>query len=68
MFSVTRMSGKLYAMKTVDSLDDFHFDTEENVKNQTFINEGTPVILCEDLEDLESLFTSPEDVEVIEPE
>ena len=68
MFSVARMSGKLYAMKTVDSLDDFHFDEKALERSQVLIDEGTPVIFCEDLEDLTVLFTTPEDIEIIESE
>jgi len=66
MYSVMRMGGKLYAMKTVDSLDDFNFDAQELERSQTFINEGTPVIFCEDLDDLDRLFLKPEAIEIIE--
>jgi len=68
MFAVMRMSNKLYAMKTVESLDDLAYNDVELERTQTFINEGTPVIFCEDLEDLETLFTVPENVEIIKPE
>lgn len=65
MFSVTKMSGRFYAMKTVNSLDDFYFDEQELERSQTFINEGTPVVFCEDLEDLESMFGNIE-IEIVE--
>ena len=71
MFAIMRQSGKLYAVKTVDSLDDLAYDNTELERTQTYINEGTPVVFCEDLEDLEdleTLFIKPEDIEVIELE
>lgn len=70
MFSIMFMSGRFLAMKTVDNLDDFHFDEKELERNQTFIDEGTPVTFCEDLENFTNLLNElglPEDIEIIEP-
>ena len=69
MYAVTRMSGRLLAMETVNTLDDLYLDEDEFLRVQTLINEGTPVIFCEDLDDLMTLFpnlqNSTEKVEVI---
>lgn len=70
MYAVTRMGGRLLAMKTVDTLDELYAEEKEFERVQTFINEGMPVVFCEDLEDLVSLFNLTnvsEMIEVVEP-
>lgn len=68
MYSVIRMSGKLYAMKSANSFDDFIYDAEELERAETFVKQGEPIVFCEDLEDLESLFDKIEDIEIVEKE
>lgn len=66
MFSIVKMTGKLYAMKSVDSFDDFQTDPDEVERSDTFVRQGEPIIFCEELEDLEQLFGEPQEVEIIE--
>ncbi len=65
MWTVIKMSGKLYAMKTVDSFDELYYDESEIGRAQEFVNTGTPVIFCEDLEELDTLFPEGVDVEIV---
>ena len=68
MFAVTIMSGKYYAMETVNCLGDFYVDDEEMLRYQTFIDEGTPVIICDDLDTLREALPEDSIIEVIEKE
>ena len=66
MFTVTRMSGKLYAMETVDALHDLAVEDSETERLDTLILQGTPVVFCSELEDLSELILDGGDVEIIE--
>ena len=67
MFSVVPMSGKLYAMKSVDSFEELRFDENELERAETFVNQGQPIIFCEDLEDLKAVFKcSLDEIEIVE--
>ena len=56
MWSVVIMKGKSYAMKSVKSFGNLHQNDLEADRLQTFVGEGSPVIFCEDLEDLDLMF------------
>jgi len=59
MIRITKMSGKYYGIKLTD-------DLEEEMDNiQQLVNECTPVILVDSLEDLES-FDIYEDVIMVD--
>ena len=61
------MSGRLFAMKTVDTFADLYFNEDEFTRLQTFVEEGTAVVFCEELEDLTKLFpNSVEEIEILE--
>ncbi len=61
MYAIMKMSGTLYA-KDVTTLDE-----EELVEYvESFINEGTPVTLCDEIQDAEELFG--ESIELVEQE
>ena len=49
MIRITKMSGKYYGIKLTDDLEKEFNDIEQ------FVNECTPVIIVDSLEDLESL-------------
>jgi len=55
------MSGKYYGVKLTDDLE------EEMEQIETFVNEGVPVVIVDDLTDLEELGING-DVEMIEAE
>lgn len=59
MYRVIKQSGKYYALE-VDIADD---DEQENI--DIFVNEGTPVILVNDLEDLDALDIDVDEVQII---
>jgi len=63
MFRVTRMSGNYYAMKLADDASAIE-DDAENIHQ--FASEGNPVIIVDELEELEDLGTDPGDVEVVD--
>ena len=60
MYRIVNLSNKWYGIKTCDCIDDFYYNSDESSSIQQFINEGTPVILVNEIED----FTSILDVEV----
>ena len=64
MYRVVILSGTAYA-KEIDMKDE---DELENI--QTFVSEGTPVILTQDLEDLESwdIGFNTDDIVIVRPE
>jgi len=56
------MTGKFYGIKVdIDSSDEI-----DNIN--TFTGDGTPVILVNDLEDLEDLDIDPKNVTMVEPD
>ncbi len=59
MYRVTQVSGKWYAIQIRDVYED-----QENI--ETFVQEGTPVILCQDLSDLGDLGIDVDEVEIVE--
>ena len=65
MWTVVKMSSTLYAMETADSFDEFHYDESEIERAQEFVNTGVPVIFCEDLDDLRTLFPEGAKVEIV---
>jgi len=62
MLRVVRMSGKYYGFDMSDESD-----REKMKQIEGFIDEGTPVILVNDLSDLESLDIDPTEVKMVEP-
>lgn len=56
-FSTT---GKYYGIELSEDLE------KEMEEIQTFVNEGTPVIIVNDLDDLDSLGIYPDEIEMIE--
>jgi hypothetical protein len=65
MWTVIKMSGTLYAMKSVESFDELHYDESEIERAQEFVNTGVPVIFCEDLDELNTLFPNGAEVEIV---
>ena len=62
MIRVTKMTGKFYGIKVdINSSDEI-----DNIN--TFTGDGTPVILVNDLEDLEDLDIDPKNVTMVEPD
>lgn len=59
MYKVLKMTSKFYAKK-IDITDE---DDIEDI--ESFTNEGTPVILVEDLQDLSILGINPENIEMV---
>jgi len=59
MYKVLKMTSKFYAKK-IDITDE---DDIEDI--ESFTNEGTPVILFEDLQDLSILGINPENIEMV---
>lgn len=59
MYRITKMSGQLYALK----IQSIHYD-EENIMQ--FVKEGDVVLLCDELEDLETLGIEFEDIKIVE--
>ena len=58
MISIVKMSSGYYGK---------HFDLEDEVDRDgidTFIQEGTPVILVSELQDLEEIGINPDDIEL----
>jgi hypothetical protein len=62
MLRVVRMSGKYYGFDMSDESD-----REKMKQIEGFLDEGTPVILVNDLSDLESLDIDPTEVKMVEP-
>lgn len=58
MIRITYMSGKYYGVKIHSLMSDL-----ENIN--VFVDEGTPVILVDDLESLEDSGIDPDDVEMV---
>ena len=58
MYRVVNMSGKYYGLKI------FSVSEDSDDINQ-FLCEGTPVILCDSLDDLETLDILVEDIEIV---
>lgn len=63
MWSIVIMSGTAYAMKSVDTLEDFEWNPEECDRCEMHINQGNPVIFCQDLDDISNWFAGK--VEII---
>jgi hypothetical protein len=62
MIRVQKASGKFFGIKV-------NIESEDEIENiKTFTDEGTPIILVNDLADLEDLDIDPADVEMIEPD
>jgi len=63
MYQVVRLSGKYYA------LDVTNMDSDDQVERiESFTNSGEAVILIDDLDDLESLDISMDEIEIVEGE
>ena len=60
MIRVTKMSGKWYGIKIFSLMKD-----HDNIMQ--FIREGTPVVIVDNLEDVEELGINPAEVEMVEP-
>lgn len=58
MYRVTKLSHAWYAKQISSVAQD-----EENI--EVFANEGTPVIIVDSLEDLESIDIDPSEIEVV---
>lgn len=65
MWSVVKMSGILYAMKSVEFFGELHYDENEVERLQEFVNTGVPVIFCGDLDELHTLFSEGAKVEIV---
>lgn len=63
MFRVTVMSGTPYAVELGDHPDNIKSDAD-NI--HTFASEGNPVIIVDELEELEDFGIDPGDVQVVE--
>lgn len=60
MYQVMKMSNKIYA-EDVSNLD----KDEQLERIEGFISEGRPIILCENLEDLEDLEIFLDEIQII---
>lgn len=56
MYRVVQMSGKHYAIDIGDNLD----DEDERISIETFVNEGTDVILTDDYEQYDAELVIPD--------
>ena len=59
MYRVVKMTGKYYALKIL-------FIPSDLGNINQFLGEGTPVILCDSLDELEILDILVEDIEIVE--
>jgi collagenase-like PrtC family protease len=67
MYRITIMSGKFYAVKI--DLSNTEKQTKREIEEiETFTSEGTPIILVNELEDLEELGIDVDDVLMVERE
>ncbi len=71
MFRVIKMSSKYYAMEIVEDFEDLTKNDEEIENLQVFVNQGEPVIFCNNLEDLDGLLSGldredPDTFEIVE--
>lgn len=66
MYRITVMSGSYYAVKIDDlgSVAPVGYQSEYE-EIQTFVDEGTPVILIDDLNDLDDLGIDPDEVTTV---
>lgn len=60
MWSAIVMSGKLYAMESVESLDELTYDSEEFERCEEHINQGSPVVFVDEFETFEDSFPDME--------
>lgn len=66
MFRVTKMSAKVYAVDMgTDYIEDIDSQEQENINS--FVSTGTPVILCQELEEAAELFNiEVSEIEIVE--
>lgn len=65
MFRVTKMSGTIYALEIEDDFRDVDEKELENI--HLFASTGTPVVICDDLEDAAQLYgVDVNEIEVVE--
>ncbi len=62
MISIVMLTGKAYATESVESIADFRFNGDETTRLDTFIEEGTVVVLVDEIYSFVAQFP---DVEVI---
>ena len=62
MIRIVKMSGKYYGTEIKFGF----FNSDDEIEQiEEFVNEGTPVILVNELQDLESLGIDPDDVQMV---
>jgi len=64
MYRITVLSGVAYAV-SIEDIMDLQYDEDELGAIRILISEGSPVIFCEDLEDLKDFGIVKEDVKIV---